>query len=135
MFGRKAADVAGARKRELEGLVAAMHRSQAVIEFALDGTILDANDNLLAAMGYAKAEVVGRRHAMFMPPGEADLPEYRAFWAQLNRGEYVASKFRRLGKSGREVWIQASYNPVFDETGKPCKVIKFATDVTQAEYE
>jgi methyl-accepting chemotaxis protein len=135
MFGRKADGAAAARTRELEALVAAMHRSQAVIEFALDGTILDANENFLAAMGYTTAEVVGRRHAMFMPQGEADLPDYRAFWAQLNRGEYVASKFRRLGKGGREVWIQASYNPVFDETGKPCKVIKFATDVTDAEHE
>jgi methyl-accepting chemotaxis protein len=134
MFGRKA-DGAGTRTRELEGLVAAMHRSQAVIEFALDGTILSANENFLSAMGYVASEVVGRRHAMFMPPGEADAPEYRAFWAQLNRGEFVASKFRRLGKGGREVWIQASYNPVFDETGKAIKVIKFATDVTGAEHE
>lgn len=134
MFGRKDAELRS-QVRELEALVAAMHRSQAVIEFALDGTILSANANFLGAMGYSAGEVVGKRHAIFMPAEEAASSEYQAFWARLNRGEFVASKFRRLAKGGREVWIQASYNPVFDETGKAFKVIKFATDVTQAEQE
>jgi methyl-accepting chemotaxis protein len=134
MFGRKDAE-SRSQMRGLEALVAAMHRSQAVIEFALDGTILSANANFLGAMGYTADEVVGRRHAIFMPEDEAASPDYQAFWARLNRGEFVASKFRRLGKGGREVWIQASYNPVFDENGKAFKVIKFATDVTEAERE
>jgi len=121
--------------RELQALVAAMDRSQATIEFKLDGTILKANANFLGALGYTAAEVEGRPHSMFLPAGEADTAEYREFWRELNRGEFVARKFLRIGKGGREVWIQASYNPVLDEAGKPYKVIKFATDVTAVEVE
>jgi methyl-accepting chemotaxis protein len=120
---------------DLESKVAAIMRSQAVIEFQLDGTILGANENFLGAMGYTAEEVVGRKHAMFVDPQEAASEEYRDFWRTLNRGEFVARKFRRLGKGGREIWIQASYNPIFDSSGKPVKVIKFATDVTAVEHE
>lgn len=121
--------------RELEAQIAAMDRSQAVIEFKLDGTILHANANFLNALGYTAAEVVGRHHSMFVPPAEAGGAEYRDFWRDLNRGEFVARKFLRIGKGGKECWIQASYNPVLDEAGKPYKVIKFATDLTEAENE
>jgi methyl-accepting chemotaxis protein len=125
-------------QRELQGKVAAIMRSQAVIEFQLDGTIITANENFLGALGYSLAEVQGRHHSMFVDPTEAASHDYSQFWRSLNRGEFVAAKFRRLGKGGREVWILASYNPVLDEHGKPFKVIKFATDITEsvrAEYE
>jgi methyl-accepting chemotaxis protein len=121
--------------RDLEAQIAAMDRSQAVIEFKLDGTILKANANFLNALGYTAGEVEGRHHSMFVPPAEAQSSEYRDFWRELNSGQFVARKFLRIGKGGREVWIQASYNPVLDETGKPYKVIKFATDVTEVEVE
>ncbi|WP_370867855.1 methyl-accepting chemotaxis protein [Phenylobacterium sp.] len=120
---------------ELEGLVAAFHRSQAVIEFSLDGTVLRANDNFLNAVGYGADEVVGRHHRLFVPADEAASPEYREFWATLNRGEFLSSKYLRLGKGGREVWIQATYNPVLGSDGKPIKVVKFATDVTEFEVD
>jgi methyl-accepting chemotaxis protein len=124
-----------ARVRSLEGMVAAIERSQAVIEFELDGTIIRANRNFLDTLGYSEDEVVGRKHAMFVDAQEAGSAAYRDFWATLNRGEFIAMKFRRLGKGGREIWIQASYNPVMDETGKPVKVVKFATDITAIEHE
>ena len=119
--------------REMEAQIAAMERSQAVIEFNLDSTILRANTNFLSAMGYTADEVVGRRHAMFVDPVEAASPDYAAFWAELKAGRFVARKFLRFGKGGRKVWIQASYNPVLDENGTPYKVVKFAADVTEAE--
>lgn len=115
---------------DTEGRLAALDRSQAVIEFALDGTILDANANFLNAMGYARDEVVGRHHRMFVEPAEADSGVYRAFWDKLNRGEHDQGRYKRLAKGGREIWIQASYNPVLDRAGRPIKVVKFATDIT-----
>jgi methyl-accepting chemotaxis protein len=121
--------------RGLEGMVAAIERSQAVIEFELDGTIVRANQNFLDTLGYSAGEVVGRRHAMFVDPAEANGQAYRDFWAVLNRGEFVSAKFRRFGKGGREVWIQASYNPILDAAGKPVRVVKFATDITATEHE
>src|SRR6201996_1759305 len=113
---------------DLEGCVAAMDRSQAMIEFSLDGVILKANRNFLDALGYRAEDVVGRHHRMFVAPEEAASPDYTAFWQELARGEFVARKFRRIRKDGSDCWIQASYNPVFDANGKPCKVVKFATD-------
>jgi methyl-accepting chemotaxis protein len=110
----------------------AINRSQAVIEFQLDGTILTANDNFLRAMGYSLDEVVGRHHRMFVDPAEQHSTEYVEFWAKLNRGEYQSAEYRRLAKGGREVWIQASYNPILDLNGRPHKIVKFATDVTEA---
>jgi methyl-accepting chemotaxis protein len=124
-----------AELRELKAQVAAMDRSQAVIEFKLDGTILRANANFLNALGYRAEEVVGKHHSIFVPPAEAASADYRAFWNELNSGQFVARKFLRIGKGGAECWIQASYNPVLDENGKPYKVIKFATDVTAIENE
>jgi methyl-accepting chemotaxis protein len=110
--------------------LAALHKSQAVIEFNLDGTIITANPNFLAAMGYALAEVQGQHHRMFVEPAEANSAEYREFWAKLNRGEFQAAEFKRVAKGGREIWIEASYNPILDRSGRPCKVVKFATDIT-----
>lgn len=128
---RQAANVAAQRRQcELEAQVAALHRVQAVIEFDLDGTILQANDNFLQAVGYRLDEIQGRHHAMFVEPALAQGQEYRDFWARLGRGEFDAGQYRRLGKGGREIWIQASYNPVLDGNGRPYKVVKFATDIT-----
>jgi len=120
---------------ELRAKSVAMLRSQAVIEFDLDGTIITANDHFLGAMGYIADEVVGRKHSLFVAPDYAQSPDYAAFWAGLRRGEYMAEKYLRYGKGGREVWIQATYNPMFDAEGKVYKVVKFATDVTAIENE
>jgi len=119
------------RNADLAGQIAAIGKSQAVIEFNLDGSIITANDNFLHALGYSLAEVKGRHHSMFVDPSERDSAAYRDFWAALNRGEYQAAEYKRIGKGGREVWIQASYNPILDLNGKPFKVVKFATDVTK----
>ena len=137
LFGRPARRDAkgGDYVRGLEGMVAAIDRSQAVIEFELDGTIVRANQNFLATVGYGLSEIVGCKHAMFVDPAEVNGQAYRDFWATLNRGEFVATKFRRLGKGGREIWIQASYNPILDEAGRPVRVVKFATDITATEHE
>lgn len=108
----------------------AFDRSQGIIEFAMDGTILEANRNFLDAMGYKLEEVRGKHHSIFVDPAEIDGAEYRAFWDALRRGEFQAKEYRRLGKGGREVWIQASYNPVLGRDGRPRKVVKLATDIT-----
>ena len=120
----------GAGSRDNQATVDAINRSQAVIEFELDGTIITANSNFLAAMGYSLDEVRGRHHSMFCDPDYAAGAEYKAFWAELGRGKFQSAAFRRFAKGGRELWIQASYNPVLDRSGKPVKVIKFATDIT-----
>jgi methyl-accepting chemotaxis protein len=113
------------------GQVAAIRKSQAVIEFSMDGTVLDANDNFLKALGYRLEEIKGQHHSMFVEPAYKQSSEYREFWAALNRGEYQAAEYKRIGKGGKEVWIQASYNPILDPDGKPFKVVKFATDMTE----
>ncbi|MGE0383774.1 MAG: methyl-accepting chemotaxis protein [Gammaproteobacteria bacterium] len=118
------------RRHELEATIAALGRSQAVIEFGLDGTILAANENFLSTMGYSLNEIAGRHHSMFVEPAHRQGAQYRAFWDRLARGDYDAGQYKRIGKGGREVWLQASYNPIPDVDGKPCKVIKFATDIT-----
>ena len=125
---------------DLAGQVAAIGKSQAVIEFELDGTIIKANDNFLNAVGYRLEEVAGKHHGMFVDDAYRTSPAYREFWAKLNRGEFVSGEFKRFGKGGREIWIQASYNPILDENGQPFKVVKYATDVTamklkNADYE
>jgi len=117
------------------GQVAAIRKSQAVIEFAMDGTILDANDNFLRALGYTLDEIKGRHHSMFVDEAFRQSFEYKEFWAALNRGEYQAAEYKRIGKGGKEVWIQASYNPILDPDGKPFKVVKFATDVTAQKIQ
>jgi methyl-accepting chemotaxis protein len=109
---------------------AAISKSQAVIEFEMDGTIITANRNFLDALGYRLEEIKGKHHSMFAAPDVRDGAEYRKFWADLNRGEFQSGEYKRLGKGGNEVWIQASYNPVLDRSGKPCRVIKFASDIT-----
>ena len=113
-----------------KGQIEAIHKSQAVIEFQMDGTIVTANDKFLNVLGYTLAEVVGRHHSIFVEEAFRKSEEYRNFWAALNRGEYQAAEYKRICKNGREAWIQASYNPILDLNGKPCKVVKFATDVT-----
>jgi methyl-accepting chemotaxis protein len=133
--GRKAAARDAERVRELEAKVAAMERSQAIIEFKLDGTVISANPNFLATLGYTLAEIEGRHHRMFCEPAYVETQAYRDFWRALNNGEFNSDKYLRLGKGGRPVWIQASYNPVMGLDGKPYKVIKFASDITAAENE
>jgi methyl-accepting chemotaxis protein len=121
------------RKTEFRNALAqadAIGKSQAVIEFNLDGTIITANQNFLATLGYALEEIKGKHHSMFVEPATRDGSDYREFWARLNRGEFQAAQYKRVGKGGRDIWIQASYNPIFDSKGKPFKVIKFATDIT-----
>ena len=110
----------------------ALGRSQAIIEFKLDGTILDANENFCKALGYDRSEIVGKHHRMFVDPKEAASEEYRKFWQQLASGKFDQKQYKRLTKSGQEIWIEASYNPVF-RGGKPFKVVKFATDITAAK--
>jgi methyl-accepting chemotaxis protein len=119
----------------LTAKLAALDKSQAVIEFSMDGTILTANDNFLQALGYSLEEVQGQHHRIFMDAQEAQSPEYAQFWQQINHGEFVAGEFKRMGKGHKEIWIQASYNPIFDESGRPVKVVKFATDITQQKIE
>jgi methyl-accepting chemotaxis protein len=128
-----ATDVTEQKRRsvDLTGQIDAINRSQAVIEFALDGTIVDANENFLKTMGYTLGEIKGRHHSMFVEPAERDGAAYREFWAALNRGEFQTDEYKRIGKGGREVWIQASYSPILDLNGKPFKVVKYAADVTR----
>ncbi|RMS31975.1 PAS domain-containing protein [Pseudomonas ficuserectae] len=125
---------------DLHSLMAAIDRSQAMIEFDLEGNILRANTNFLDCVGYRLDEVQGRHHRMFCTPEHASSVEYATFWEKLGKGAFDEGQYKRLGKNGREIWLQATYNPVFDEQGNPFKVVKFATDVTQqrktnAEYE
>src|SRR5581483_1844015 len=113
------------------GQIAAIQKSQATIEFMMDGTVVSANDNFLKALGYTLDEIKGKHHSMFVDEDYRRSSEYKEFWANLNRGEYQGREYKRIGKGGKEVWIQASYNPILDLNGKPCKVVKYATDVTQ----
>ena len=119
------------RRANGEGQLAAINKAQAVIEFDLDGTIRNANENFLHTMGYSLEAVRGKHHSMFVEPALRDKPEYRAFWAKLGRGEYDSGRYKRIAAGGREVWLQASYNPILDGTGKPLHVVKYATDITE----
>lgn len=121
------------RASDFEGQVNAIGRSQAVIEFDLQGKILFANDNFLNALGYTLDEIVGKHHSLFVEPQYANSHEYRQFWSELQAGTFQSAEFRRFTKSGKEIWIQASYNPIFGADGKPYKVVKYATDVTEAK--
>ncbi|NAT60139.1 chemotaxis protein [Pseudomonas syringae pv. actinidifoliorum] len=136
-----ATDVTQQRKTnaEYEGKVAAIDRSQGIIEFDLNGRVLNANENFLKVLGYRLDEIQGQHHRMFCDDDYLNSPAYRAFWAKLERGEYDSGEYKRVGKNGRELWISATYNPIFDPDGRPYKVVKFANDVTesrarQAEY-
>ena len=103
-----------------------------MIEFNLDGTILTANENFLSRLSAIRSsEIKGQHHCLFVEPAERDSPAYREFWAALNRGEFQAGEYKRIGKGGKEVWIQASYNPILDLNGKPFKVVKYASDITK----
>ena len=120
--GRKSTRGGGAkgqRNGDLEGMIQAISRSQGVIEFEMDGTILTANDNFLDIMGYTLDEVQGQHHSIFADEEVAQSAEYKEFWATLNRGEFIAAEFKRRGKGGRDVWLQATYNPILDAQGKP----------------
>jgi methyl-accepting chemotaxis protein len=116
--------------QDLRGQVAAIGRSQAVIEFTLDGKILTANDNFLNALGYTLAEVQGKHHSMFVDPAYRQTPEYRMFWEKLGRGEFDSGQYKRIAKGGKEIWIQASYNAILDRKGRPFKVVKYASDIS-----
>ena len=113
------------------GQIEAISKAQAVIEFNMDGTIITANDNFLSTLGYSLEELQGQHHSMFVEPHFKTSTEYKVFWESLNRGEFESKEYKRLGKGGKEIWIQASYNPILDLNGKPYKVVKFASDVTQ----
>ncbi|ATC99911.1 methyl-accepting chemotaxis protein [Pseudoalteromonas spongiae] len=120
------------------GQLAAISKSQAVIEFNLDGTIITANDNFCSVMGYRLDEIVGKHHSMFAEPEYASSQDYKDFWQKLNRGEFCTGEYKRIGNGGKNVWIRASYNPIFDPNGKPFKVVKYASDITEqkeAEFE
>ncbi len=119
-------------EKELGGKIDALSKAMAVIEFEMDGTIITANDNFLSTVGYTIDEIKGKHHSMFIEASFKQSSEYSEFWAALNRGEYQNDEYKRIGKGGKEVWIQASYNPIIDSEGKPFKVVKFATDVTSA---
>ena len=119
------------RAADYEGQIDAIGKSQAVISFELDGTIIDANDNFLNAMGYKLADLKGRNHSMCVDPEYVKTDAYKDFWAALRRGEYQSGEFKRMGKGGKDVWISASYNPVFDMNGRPFKVVKYASDITK----
>jgi methyl-accepting chemotaxis protein len=128
-----AADVTERKLRDAEtaGQLDAIRKAQATIEFDLDGTILTANENFLNAMGYTLAEIQGKHHRMFVDPAYADSADYAAFWRSFRDGQYKQAEFKRFGRGGREIWIQATYNPITDAAGKPFKVIKFAIDITE----
>ena len=119
------------RNADFSGQLAAIKKAQAVIEFTLDGKIVDANDNFLNALGYSLAEIKGQHHSMFAEPAYRQSAEYRLFWEKLGRGEYDSGQYKRIGKGGKEIWIQASYNPIMGPDGKPFKVVKYATDITE----
>ena len=114
-----------------EGQLDAISKAMGVISFDMDGIITDINDNFLAVVGYSREEVLGKHHRMFAPAGVGESQEYADFWAKLNRGEFDAGQYERVGKGGKEIWLQASYNPIVDLNGKPYKVIKYATDITE----
>jgi methyl-accepting chemotaxis protein len=113
------------------GLIDAINKVQAVVEFSMDGKILHANENFLKTLGYSLEEIKDKHHSMFVDVASRQSPDYRSFWEKLGRGEYEAGQYKRIGKGGRVVWIQASSNPIFDHKGKPFKIVKFATDITE----
>lgn len=120
-----------ALRREL----ASLRGSHAVIEFNHEGIIVDANDHFLEALGYSFDEIHGQHHKMFVDPAEAAASEYQAFWEKLRNGEPHSGEYRRICKSGEEIWIQASYIPVLDESGQPIRVVKYANNITEAKRE
>ncbi|WP_277277312.1 PAS domain-containing protein, partial [Thalassospira lucentensis] len=116
-------------------IIEAIKRSQGTIEFTMDGNILTANKNFLSLLGYELEEVKGKHHSMFVDPEYAKSPEYREFWERLATGEFFTAEFHRFGKGGKDVWIQATYCPVLNKHGKPYKVFKVASDVTDQKRQ
>ncbi len=112
------------------GRLASIDRTQAIIEFSMDGTIRKANANFLTVLGYSHGEIQGKHHSMFVQDKDRHTPAYKAFWENLNRGEVQAGEIKRISKDGRQLWLRASYNPILDHAGKPTKVVEFAIDVT-----
>ncbi len=134
---KSATDITEAKRASADaaGQLEAINKSQAVIHFELDGTIIDANDNFLGAVGYSLGEIKGKHHRMFVEPSYGSSAEYATFWDNLRAGQFQADEYKRFGKGNKEIWIQATYNPIFDAAGKPFKVVKFATDITDQVRE
>jgi methyl-accepting chemotaxis protein len=132
-----ASDITASKTHEAdsESQLNSISKNQAVIEFKLDGTIVNANQNFLDAVGYRLEEIQGKHHSMFVDEATRQSPEYRQFWEKLGRGEAQAGQYRRFGKNGKEVWLQASYNPILDLSGKPNKIVKYASDITAAKMQ
>ncbi|EFO31072.1 biofilm dispersion protein BdlA [Roseibium sp. TrichSKD4] len=128
-----ASDITAAKLKaaDANGQLEAINKSQAVIHFELDGTIIEANENFLQTMGYSLKEIQGQHHSMFAEAGVAQSQDYKRFWEDLRAGQFKGGEFKRVAKGGKEVWIQATYNPICDDNGRPFKVVKFATDITQ----
>lgn len=128
-----ATDISAEKRRnaEIQGMLDAINRSQAVIEFGLDGVVLTANENFLRIFDYQLPDIIGKHHRMFCNPSYAESDDYRLFWQKLASGEFESGEFRRVSREGVEIWLQASYNPIFDEDGKLLKVVKFASDITE----
>ncbi len=120
---------------EAKAKIDALDRSLAIIEFGLDGKIITANKNFTDVVGYTLSELAGRSHSIFLTEADAKSPSYGEFWAKLRRGEYHSGEFPRLSKSGERIWLQATYNPIMGADGKPCKIVKFASDITQSKNE
>lgn len=123
------------KNADFESRLEAINKVMGVIEFDLKGNILAVNDNFAAVTGYAKEEIIGKHHSMFAEDNYKNSPEYKAFWDKLGKGEPNAGEFHRIGKGGKEIWIQASYNPIFDMNGKPVKLVKYATDITAVKLQ
>lgn len=119
------------RDSDLQGVIDAIDKSQAIISFNPDGTVIYANENFLGAVGYSLSEIQGRHHRMFVEDSESNAPSYRGFWEALNRGDFQGGEYKRIGKGGREIWIQATYNPITDPAGRVYKVVKVCTDITK----
>lgn len=120
---------------ETNGWIQAINKVQAIIEFDLEGNIINANENFLLTLGYELDEIQGRHHRIFCEEDHVNSKEYKKFWEKLRRGEFDSGEYKRITKSGKEVWIHASYNPICDENGNPYKVVKFATDITEAKLK
>ncbi len=130
-------DITAEKQREAEsqGQIAAINKIMGVIEFDLKGNILAVNDNFAAVTGYSREEIVGQHHSLFVESAYKSSQEYKLFWEALGDGKANEGQFKRVGKGGREIWLQASYNPIFDATGKPFKIVKYATDITGAQLK
>ena len=123
------------RNTDYEGQIAAINATQAVIQFKPDGTIIDANDNFLSAMGYSREEIVGKHHSLFVDSQLKSSPQYKQFWAQLAAGDVQQGEFHRIRKGGEDIWISASYTPICDDKGQVVKVVKYATDITEQKMQ